>query len=109
MVADSNVAALYASQVKEILETCSQSTELFVFPAGEEHKNLDTVRNLYEFLILHHFDRSDMLVALGGGVTGDLCGFAAATYLRGISIYSNPNDPSFPGGQQYWRKNRSGF
>ena len=73
-----------------ILETCSQSTELFVFPAGEEHKNLDTVRNLYEFLILHHFDRSDMLVALGGGVTGDLCGFAAATYLRGIPFIQIP-------------------
>lgn len=90
IVADSNVAALYASQVKEILETCSRSTELFVFPAGEEHKNLDTVRNLYEFLILHQFDRSDMLVALGGGVTGDLCGFAAATYLRGIPFIQIP-------------------
>ncbi len=90
IVSDSNVAALYAKEVKEILDTCSRSTSLFVFPAGEEHKNLNTVRDLYEFLILNQFDRSDMLVALGGGVTGDLCGFAAATYLRGIPFIQIP-------------------
>ena len=62
----------------------------FVFPAGEEHKNLDTVQKLYETLILEQFDRKDVLVALGGGVVGDLCGFAAATYLRGVSFIQIP-------------------
>ncbi|MGI5946641.1 MAG: 3-dehydroquinate synthase [Lachnospiraceae bacterium] len=90
VVSDSNVAALYGKQVQEILAGCSRKTELFVFPAGEEHKNLTTVRDLYEFLIQKKFDRSDMLVALGGGVTGDLCGFAAATYLRGIPFVQIP-------------------
>ena len=90
MVSDSNVAALYGKQVQEILAGCSRKTELFVFPAGEEHKNLTTVKDLYEFLIQKKFDRSDMLVALGGGVTGDLCGFAAATYLRGIPFVQIP-------------------
>ena len=53
-------------------------------------KNLDTVRELYETLILAKFDRNDMLAALGGGVVGDLCGFAAATYLRGVSFIQLP-------------------
>ena len=64
--------------------------ETFIFPAGEKNKNLDTVRTLYEFLIQKHFDRKDVLVALGGGVVGDLCGFAGATYLRGIRFIQVP-------------------
>lgn len=90
IVTDSNVARLYGEEIREILTGCSARTEMFVFPAGEENKNLNTVRELYEFLIKHHFDRTDMLVALGGGVTGDLCGFAAATYLRGVSFVQIP-------------------
>ena len=62
----------------------------FVFPAGEASKTLDTVRKLYEVLIKAHFDRKDLLAALGGGVTGDLTGFAAATYLRGIDFIQIP-------------------
>ena len=90
IVTDSNVAELYAQEVRDILEGCCRQTELFVFPAGEAYKNLDTVRDLYEFLIQRQFERGDMLIALGGGVTGDLCGFAAATYLRGISFIQIP-------------------
>ena len=90
IVTDSNVAALYLEEVQGILEGCCKEATAFVFPAGEEHKNLDTVRDLYEHLILSHFDRKDMLVALGGGVTGDLCGFAAATYLRGVDFIQIP-------------------
>ena len=63
---------------------------MFVFPAGEVNKTLNTVRDLYEHLILEKFDRKDMLVALGGGVVGDLTGFAAATYLRGIGFIQIP-------------------
>ncbi len=86
IVTDSNVAGLYLEEVSSAMKPhCSEVTS-FVFPAGEEHKNLDTVRRLYESLILARFDRKDILVALGGGVVGDLCGFAAATYLRGISF-----------------------
>ena len=90
IVTDSNVAFLYLDKVKEILSQCCSMVSVFIFPAGEEHKNLDTVRMLYEHLILEHFDRKDMLAALGGGVTGDLCGFAAATYLRGIDFIQIP-------------------
>lgn len=90
IVTDSNVEKLYLGQVAAILAPCCQRVVSYVFPAGEAHKNLDTVQKLYEFLILLKFDRSDMLVALGGGVVGDLCGFAAATYLRGIDFIQIP-------------------
>ena len=90
IVTDSNVADLYGREVFDILSECSKMVSMFIFPAGEDHKNLDTVRELYEFLIQKQFERGDMLVALGGGVTGDLCGFAAATYLRGVSFIQIP-------------------
>lgn len=90
IVTDTNVAPLYLQQVKDVLSSCCTRTDDFIFQAGEEHKNLYTVKDLYEFLILHHYDRGDFLVALGGGVVGDLCGFTAATYLRGISFIQIP-------------------
>ena len=90
IVTDSTVSELYLREVAEILSSCCSSVISYVFPAGEAHKNLSTVQKLYERLILERFDRSDMLVALGGGVVGDLCGFAAATYLRGISFIQIP-------------------
>ncbi len=90
IVTDSSVRALYAESLQEVLKPCCAKVSLFVFPAGEANKTLDTVRNLYEHLILEKFDRKDMLVALGGGVVGDLAGFAAATYLRGIDFIQIP-------------------
>lgn len=90
IVTDSNVERLYLEKVKNMLTPCFRQVDSFVFPAGEEHKNLSTVRDLYESLILKKYDRSDMLIALGGGVVGDLCGFAASTYLRGVSFIQIP-------------------
>lgn len=90
IVTDSHVAPLYLEEVKQLIAPCCRQVVSFVFPAGEEHKNLETVKELYETLILAKFDRNDMLVALGGGVVGDLCGFAASTYLRGISFIQIP-------------------
>lgn len=90
IVTDSTVAPLYAGELQEVLEGVCAGVSLFVFPAGEAYKTLDTVRNLYEHLILNKFDRNDILVALGGGVVGDLTGFTAATYLRGIDFVQVP-------------------
>ena len=90
IVADSQVAPLYADEVKALCSQVASAVCVWEFPAGEENKNLDTVRHLYEYLIRQHFDRKDTLVALGGGVTGDLTGFTAATYLRGISFVQIP-------------------
>lgn len=90
IVSDDQVEELYGAQLRSALEPCCASVSLFVFPAGESSKTLDTVRKLYEHLILEKFDRRDMLVALGGGVVGDLTGFAAATYLRGVDFIQIP-------------------
>lgn len=90
IVTDSHVAPLYLKEVQGCLTPCCAQTDAFTFPAGEEHKNLDVVRKLYEFLIQKHYDRNDLLIALGGGVVGDLCGFTAATYLRGIRFIQIP-------------------
>lgn len=90
IVTDTNVAPLYAAQVKEAFSSAFAQVEVFEFPAGEENKTLANIQTLYAFLIEHHFDRKDMLAALGGGVVGDMTGFAAATYLRGIDFIQIP-------------------
>lgn len=90
IVTDSTVAPLYLDEVEGLLRPLCRTLMHVVIPAGEEYKNLDTVKSVYEALILNRFDRKDMLVALGGGVVGDLCGFTAATYLRGISFVQIP-------------------
>lgn len=90
IVSDSIVDARYGDEVAELLNDRCSKVVRFVFPAGEEHKTLDTVKLLYRKLIENGFDRNDMLVALGGGVVGDLTGYAAATYLRGIEFIQVP-------------------
>lgn len=90
VVTDSNTEGLFGKEVCALLQSISSHVTTFTFPAGEENKNLDTVRSLYEHLILEHFDRKDVLLALGGGVVGDLTGYAAATYLRGIDFVQVP-------------------
>lgn len=90
IVTDSNVAGLYGKEVELLLAPCCQEISTYVIPAGEKHKNLDEIKKLYEHLILHKLDRQDLLIALGGGVTGDMTGYAAATYLRGIRFVQIP-------------------
>jgi len=90
IVTDSNVEKLYCKEVLELIAKVSKKAVSFTFPAGEESKNLDTVKKLYAFLIEEGFERTDMLVALGGGVVGDLTGYTAATYLRGIDFMQIP-------------------
>lgn len=91
IIADSNVDVLYGDLVKQTLqENGCPFVYKYVFPAGEENKTLAVIENIYEYLIVHGFDRSDVLIALGGGVTGDMTGYAAATYLRGIRFVQIP-------------------
>lgn len=90
IVSDSNVANLYMKELTNILENRFEKVISFVFEAGESSKNLAVVQKLYEDLIINHFDRQDLLIALGGGVVGDLCGYTAATYLRGIDFIQMP-------------------
>lgn len=90
IITDSTVENLYGKDLQTQLSGICKKVVLFSFPAGESSKTLDTVRKAYEFLIQEGFDRKDMLLALGGGVTGDLTGFIAATYLRGVDYVQIP-------------------
>ncbi len=90
IVTDSNVAPLYLQTVKNKLYEKFEQVSEFIIPAGEQNKTLDQIKKLYEHLILNGFDRKDCLIALGGGVIGDMTGYAAATYLRGIDFIQVP-------------------
>lgn len=90
VVSDSTVAPLYLNRVKDSLERAGFQVHSFVFPAGEDQKNGGTYLKLLEFLAAQRLTRADGLIALGGGVVGDLAGFAAATFLRGIGFLQLP-------------------
>ncbi len=90
IVTDDNVAPLYLESVKESLSLLTEKLSFFVMEAGEENKNLQTVSKVYRHLIETGMDRKGVLVALGGGVVGDLTGFSAATYLRGVDFVQIP-------------------
>lgn len=90
VICDSNTEKLFGGEIREILEKCCKKVILHTFPAGEANKTLDTVKEIYKILIEEKFDRKDLLVALGGGVVGDITGYAAATYLRGIDFIQIP-------------------
>ena len=90
VVSDSNVAALYGDSTRESLRNCGLDAELFNFAAGERHKIRSTWEELTDRLLNSGFGRDSCMVALGGGVTGDLAGFVAATYMRGIPVVQVP-------------------
>ena len=90
VVTDSHVKGLYGDEVMSLLTGKCKKNVIYSFPAGEENKTLDTVREAYRFLIEEKFDRKDLLIALGGGVVGDVTGFIAATYLRGVDFVQIP-------------------
>ena len=88
IVTNTTVAPLYLEKVKSLLGDYQVSE--VVLPDGEEHKTLDTVNLIFSALLEARFDRSCTLIALGGGVVGDMTGFAAASYQRGVSFIQIP-------------------
>ena len=90
VIADDTVAALYGEKATGALKKAGFSPALFAFPAGEEHKTLATFAQAQAFLIDMGLTRADIVVTLGGGVAGDLGGFAAATYQRGVPFVQAP-------------------
>ena len=90
IITDSIVEPLYLEEITNLISPICKFVTSYTFKAGEEQKNLNTIQDIYGFLIEHHFERNDMLLALGGGVVGDMTGFAAATYLRGIDFVQIP-------------------
>jgi 3-dehydroquinate synthase len=90
IISDERVAGLYGGQVRQSLQEAGLSCELITFPHGEASKHLQTIGTLASALAELGFDRKDALIALGGGVTGDITGFLAAIYMRGIPFVQVP-------------------
>ena len=90
IVVDENVEPLYSLEIQDILMQQYDFVQKIVIPAGENHKTLDTVTLIYDKLLDFGADRNCAIAALGGGVTGDMAGFAASTYMRGIKYIQIP-------------------
>ncbi len=90
IITDTNVAPLYAEDVKKCLADGGFDANVFVAPAGEQNKNMDTILKMCEACMDNKLDRKSMIIALGGGVTGDMAGFTAAIYMRGIRFVQIP-------------------
>lgn len=90
VISDQNVAPYYAGQVQASLRKAGFDSQLVVVPAGEKAKSLKNVQSCYDQLAAWRLERKSFIVALGGGVVGDLAGFVAATYLRGIPFVQVP-------------------
>jgi len=90
VITDSNVVALHGDNLKRILEEAGFNHRIFVFPAGESSKTMATVTGVHSYLAGASAQRDATLVAFGGGVVGDVAGFAASTYMRGISLVHIP-------------------
>ena len=90
VVTDDNVAALHLDTVREKLNGAKIKNDAFIFHHGESSKSPKVLFELLEFLGNKHFNRSDILIALGGGVTGDLTGLASALYMRGMHLIQMP-------------------
>ncbi|MBE6996311.1 MAG: 3-dehydroquinate synthase [Ruminococcaceae bacterium] len=90
VITDSTVAPLYLDTVCGSLRSAGFAVSSYIFPAGEQHKHIGTFADILEFLAGQRLTRTDCIVALGGGVVGDMAGFAAAAYLRGIRCVQLP-------------------
>ena len=89
IVTDETVDPLYGRENQTLWRSLTLTgfeVHKYVFPGGEDSKNMETIEELLEFLAAKRFTRTDVLLALGGGIVGDVTGFAAATYLRGIEF-----------------------
>lgn len=90
VITDSNVERLHGARVLKILKTAGVQAEIFSFKAGESHKSQTTVTSLQHELLKRMYGRDTLIVAVGGGVVGDVAGFVAATYLRGVPYMHVP-------------------
>ena len=90
IITDRNVASLYLNKVSSSLKKSGIKCISYIIPAGESQKSLATVNKIYDFLLRNKIERSDIMIALGGGVTGDITGFVAGTYKRGMKFIQAP-------------------
>ncbi|NWF75059.1 MAG: 3-dehydroquinate synthase [Nitrospirae bacterium] len=90
IISNSTVSSLYGEQVTDSIRKAGFDLLTVIIPDGEEHKNILTLQQIYSKLLRYKLDRKSALIALGGGVVGDITGFAASTYMRGIAYIQIP-------------------
>ncbi len=90
VITDSNVEKIYSPLALDLLSKCGAAPSAFAFPAGEASKNIGTLEKVWREAVRRGLDRGSCMIALGGGVPGDIAGFAAATYMRGIPYAQIP-------------------
>lgn len=90
IVSDTNVAPLYYDKLNSVLELCNIKTDKFIFKAGEESKNQTNAMEILNTLINNNYKRTDIVIALGGGVVGDISGYASSIYHRGLVFIQIP-------------------
>ncbi|MFN3493729.1 MAG: 3-dehydroquinate synthase, partial [Hydrogenophaga sp.] len=90
VVTNTTVGPLYAERLVACLQKRHKVVHLLALPDGEEHKNWETLQTIFDALLAHACDRKTVLYALGGGVVGDMTGFAAASYMRGVPFVQVP-------------------
>jgi len=108
IVSNETVAPLYLKKVEALLSGIRY--ESVILPDGEQYKNLDILNTIFDALLTHRMDRNSTIIALGGGVVGDMAGFAAASYQRGVHLIQIPTtllsqvDSSVGGKTTLWVK-----
>lgn len=90
VISNTSVDALYGARVMKSLEEAELNPAKGLIPDGEQHKTLETASKLYDQLVEHQMDRSSVVISLGGGVVGDIAGFVAATFMRGVPFVQVP-------------------
>lgn len=90
IITDANVGSIAGRRLLELMKSCGFQADLVVFPGGEGHKNLTTITALAEKMVELGLDRKSVVIALGGGIPGDVAGFAASIYMRGIPLIQIP-------------------
>ena len=95
IITNTKVGKLYLNKTKRLFKEYKVNS--LVLPDGEKYKNNETLKKIYDFLVKNHYDRSLTIVALGGGVIGDLVAFAADTFMRGVSLIHIPTTKNYKG------------
>jgi 3-dehydroquinate synthase len=90
IVIDENVARYYQTKIKSVFSTHSGKIRYYILPAGEKTKSEKELKKIYDFLLKNNLGRDTVIIAIGGGVTGDLAGYAASTFMRGIQLVHVP-------------------
>ncbi len=108
IVTNTTVAPLYADTLRQALRTRFAAVHVVALPDGEQYKTWQTLNLVFDALLGNACDRRTVLFALGGGVVGDMTGFAAASYMRGVPVCAGANHLAGPGGLvRWWQDGRS--